>query len=497
MPDTPCLSECTHLIALAEGLQSAAHDETFLNDWFAQAKALRDSPNLETLVGERDLDMLAFDLRYRWLQFTYAQSARYLMSPPQGQRKLLPVNERIGYPYDRWIKPRLLEERLGDLHPAPKGWKGRAILFANGMAALSATLQMYRGQSHKMWTRPPGPLSLHWFGGYFEIIKVLHLVCDDFLHGRKHAHQQGLNDAVERGIADLVLIEPVAADMSLAVFDLDGFIAAWQRRTVKRPCTIIIDASLSGPVFPVDKLCTSLRADPPAMVIAIRSGLKLDQQGLELANAGLVNVYLPNTSSGAKRLERVEDRFKTTRTTLGVGVSQDEYAALTAPFFLNRTSLAQHSRAVFTNNRRFAEALAPHVKGRNGLIADISHPCLGPSRALDWAQAPFVTVRYRGDQNNARAFMRAVLEFEAQARKLCLVPGSSFGFRGHRFEMGFSGDLKHTTLRVAMGARQGPSIDAIIKLFQDLCAFANFAALREAYPQLVKDKPKDRTDEES
>lgn len=501
MSDTPCLNECNHLRALARRLQSAVHaaggDEAFLRDWFTQAKVLTDSPTLETAEGDRALDVLALDLRHRWLQHTYAQSARYLMSPPQGQHKVLPGGERIGYPYDRWIKPRVLEQRLNAMRPPPRGWIGRAVVFANGMAAISATLQMYRGQSHKMWQRPPGPLSLHWFGGYFEITKMLHLVCDDFFHGRKHANQQDLCTAVEQGSADLVLIEPVAADMSLAVFDLNAFIAAWQRRKIKRPCTVVIDASLSGPVFPVEKLCQSLRADPPAMVVIIRSGVKLDQQGLELANAGLVHVWLPDTPPNAKRLERIEERFKITRTTLGVGVSQDEYAALTAPFVLDQPSLVEHADAVFANNRRFAQALAPTIKAHNALIAEISHPCLGPSRALDWAQAPFVTVRYRGDEDDARAFMRAVLEFESRTRKLSFVPGSSFGFRGHRFEMGFSGDLKHTTLRVALGARVGPSVDGILKLFQDLCAYPDFAALRKAYPQLAKDKPKDRVDEES
>lgn len=501
MSNTPCLSECNHLKALAKRLQSAVQtaggDAAFLRAWFAQANALANSPTLETAEGDRALDVLALNLRNCWLQYAYAQSGPYLMTPPQGQRKLLPVGERIGYPYDRWIKPRVLEERLNAMRPPPRGWSGRAIVFANGMAALGATLQMYRSQTHKMWKRPPGPLSLHWFGGYFEIIKLLQLVCDDFFHGRKHANQHDLCRVVEQGSADLVLIEPVAADISLAVFDLNAFIAAWQRRTVKRPCTIVIDASLSGPVFPVEKLCQALRADPPAMVVIIRSGLKLDQQGLELANVGLLHVWLPDTPNDAKRLERIEERFKTTRTTLGVGVSQDEYAALTVPFFLDQPSLVQHTEHVFANNRRFAQALAPTVKANQGLIAEISHPCLGPSHALDWAQAPFVTVRYRGDENDARAFMRTVLEFESRTRKLSFVPGSSFGFRGHRFEMGFSGDLKHTTLRVALGARVGPSVEGIIKLFQDLSAYPDFAALRHAYPQLAKDKPKDRVDEES
>ena len=513
-PTHPCLSECAHLIALANAMTevfnatSTQDAPDFLHDWRTQAEAMRNNPTLDSLGGERALEKLSLDLRRLWLQHVYAHSGGYMMSPPHTQRKYLPDGARIGFPYDRWLKPQVLEQRLNALHPAPKGWNGRAYLFANAMAAIVTSLQVYRAFAKKTWPQlaapPQKPLSLHWFGGYFEIIKALHLVCDDHLHGRKHTKQQDLCTAIERGIADLVLIEPVAANIELEVFDLDAFTRAWNRRPANaRPCTIIVDASLNAGTFPIERLCLELAPNPPAMVILIRSGLKLDQEGLELSNAGLLNLWMPsdadstNDPKNAKRFDQFTDTLEVSRTTIGAGLSQNEYAALSAPFFLDREALAHHADAVFANNRELAEALAYVAKPDGTLFQQVLHPCLGQRKDLPWAEAPYVNLRYRPDDKTARAFLHAVLQFEARARTLTFQSGSSFGFRGHRFEMGFARGFKHNTLRVAMGARGGPSKDGVIQLFRDLAAYPDFAALRAAYPQIAAKLSDDPIQEEA
>ena len=503
---SPCKAECKHLIALANALAAVLKTSSFPGTWRARADALLRSTHLETLEGEQALEHLALDLRRRWLHETHSGSGAYMMSPPHGQKKHLPNTARIGYPYDRWLKPRWLELRLNAHRPAPEGWASRSLLFANGMAAITTVLQVYRAFAPRMWPKDGGkkPLSLHWFGGYFEIIKALQLICDNRFQGRKHVQQRTLHDVVEHGNADVILIEPVAADFDLEVFDLEAFIAAWKRRRTKRPCTIIVDASLSGSTFPLETLCKELHADPPALVIHIRSGLKLDQEGLELANVGLLTIWAPDHDGpdSLERLDQVEHSLQVARTTLGASLSQDEYAALSASFFLDRQSLTNHASAVFDNNRKLAHTLAKALKQKDGkqtggLLTHVAHPCLAPGSDRSWAEAPFVNIGYRPDNASSRAFLRAVLEFEASTRKLCLQSGSSFGFRAHRFEMGFARGLKHKTLRVAMGARKGPSCDGVIALFEELAAYPDFAALRKAYPQIASQKPKDRTQEET
>lgn len=465
--------------------------------WRKRADKLRETLDLESRDGERALDALAFDLRRVWLQQSHAHSTGYLMSPPQGQAKHLPDGKRIGYPYDRWIKPAHLTARLDVLNPAPPGWHGQSLMFANGMSALTTFLQVYRAFADRWLQRPKGHLSLHWFGGYFEIVKAMQLICDDHLHGRKHANQHNFRTAVEKGIADLVLIEPVAAELTLDMFDLEAFIAAWKRRKTKRPCVVLVDSTLSGDTFPLAHLAEALSPNPPALIVEVRSGLKLDQQGLELSNAGMMSLWAPDTEEAHARLKLITHSTRVARTTLGGGLSQNEYAALTVPFFLDRAQLHSHADAVFEHNKLFARRLAETLQPGSGLFADVFHPSLSAARGKLWAKAPYVNVSYRPDDDSARAFLRAILEFEAEARKLTFVPGSSFGFRGHRFEMGFARGLKHSTLRIAMGARAGPSVEGVIELFEDLAAFEDFPALRAAYPEIAKRHPIDRTDEET
>jgi hypothetical protein len=55
--------------------------------------------------------------------------------------------------------------------------------------------------------------------------------------------------------------------------------------------------------------------------------------------------------------------------------------------------------------------------------------------------------------------------------------------------MGFVRGVKYSSLRVALGRRAGPSLDGIIKLFQDLAAYPDFAALSKAYDHLLPKPP--------
>lgn len=511
--------EAERLLALADEINAFLPDgqAEFLQPWRGKVRAWLANPILESLAGERALHALALELRYRWLRHAHAQSGQFMMSPPHNQRKRLPDMKPFGFPYDRWLKPEFLERRLDGQRPAPPGWAGESVVFSSGMSAITTLLQHHRAGVQQFWPSARNGLALHWSGGYFELSRALRLLCDGGLMGRHHAKQATLCEAVAQGRDDIVLIEPVAADIHLGVFDLDAFIAAWKKRDTNRACMVMVDTSLTGDAFPLHRLCTGTGPRPPALVVQVSSGLKLDQEGLELANAGLATLYMPDDEKNAALLKRVADSLRLARTTLGASLSQDEYAALSAPFFLSTTSLARHSQAVHANNAAFAQALAPLAKAQGALWTGVIHPCLSADKDLPWAVSPFVNLRYAHDDaapqgddpqsaaeadgetsghgGAARDVLRAVLETEIRKRNLVFQSGSSFGFRDHRFEMGFVRGVKSDSLRIALGSRAGPSLDGIIKLFQDLAAYPDFAALRRAYPDILTEHLKHRTRE--
>lgn len=498
-PKNPMRREAEHLLTLAGELAAVlpAGEAAIFQPWRDQVHGLLDNPELETLKGEQALEALSLDLRYLWLRVAHNQSARYLMSPPHSDQKVLPDKSPMGYPYDRWLKPEFLEDRLTALHPAPDGWLSEGVVLSSGMAAIHTVLQHHRAIVGELWTRPHGPVTLHWYGGYFEITRTLRMVCSAAFQARRHAQQQTLHDIVSKGAGDMVLIEPVAADINLEIFDLDAFITAWKSRSAERPCVIIVDTSLVGGTFPIHRLCTELGPNPPALVVQIRSGLKLDQEGLELGNVGLVNLYMAPGGDNQDQLHRIANSLREARTTFGTGPSHDVCAALSAPFFLSRQSLDHHASAVFANNAAFAQALSQHT---GGLIKAVLHPSLVTASLVSsndqpWAVAPYVNIRYASDDESDRNLFGRILEHEARERGPWLRAGSSFGFRAHRFELGFVRGFKFDSLRVAIGSRAGPSLNGVIQLFKDLAAYPTFAALREAYPQLAALHPVSPDDE--
>jgi len=499
----PCKDECMFLIALSNQMgkvfaaPSTQNDPPFPGDWRTRAEALLRNPQLETLAGEQMLENLSLDLRRRWLQRAHLRSDGYMMSPPHQQTKLLPGDVRISYPYDRWVRPEALEKRLNVRRPAPEGWASEARVFSNGMTAITAFLHVFRAFAHDMWDIPKGPLSLHMFGGYFEISKALGVLCDGQFHGRKHTQQKNLCAAVKLGKADLIVIEPVTADIDLEVFDMGAFIKAFNQRPKGQPCIILFDTSLSGDLFPMEQFCKRIADNPPNLIVNIRSGLKMDQNGLELSNLGLMSLWAPDTELYKQQLKQVAKSLQVIRITFGLSLSQDECAALSAPFVLDKTSLGIHGTAVFTNNKRLALALSKAVKPEASFIVKVIHPSLGPDKDKAWAEAPFVNLRYRSDTHSDRALLRAILEAEVFKRGFSFVSGSSFGFRGHRFEMGFVRGVKYDTLRISMGSRSGPSLQGVIELLKDLSVYKDFTALKKAYPDIAASAPQDRTAEES
>lgn len=506
--------EAEQLLALADAIDACLpeHRGLFLKPWRAKVQSVLSNPELETLQGENRLEALSLELRNLWLRYAHDNSAKLMMSPPHPEQKYLPDMTRIGYPYDRWLKPEILEQRLSDESAVPQGWSKTSVAFSSGMAAITSVLLHHRASASRYWPGVGTRLGIHWFGGYFEITRVLRLICDSTFQGRHHADQATLNAVVAKGLGDIVMIEPVAANLDLHVFDLDAFIHAWRQSittdksdTPRRPRIIVIDSSLVADTFPVHRLCEELGAkelgpDGPALVIDVRSGLKLDQQGLELSNVGLVTIYAHEHArfgkTGRIDLEDIADNLRLVRTSFGASLSGDEYAALSAPFFLNPASRTSHAQAVFANNAHFAAKVNDVLRPDTGLIRSVIHPSLKASlkanKDIPWAVSPFVNITYSGagegieGSDLTRKFFNTVLKLEARNRELTFQSGSSFGFRAHRFEMGFVRGHKYDSLRVAIGARPGPSLDGVIDLFHHFASFDDMDALRAAYPGVLE-----------
>jgi hypothetical protein len=189
-------------------------------------------------------------------------------------------------------------------------------------------------------------------------------------------------------------------------------------------------------------------------------------------------------SSTSESTADISFRMRRFRSAMGLGLNMDQVAALDYPGFLDQAVSDHHSTLIFVNNAYVAR----HVDtGRELLFDAKSHPVLNGDSSCPWAVAPFVYLRLRkGSNKEDLQFLKYVFFTEAEKRRLMFQPGSSFGFRGHRCELGGIRDVAgYETIRVAMGCRSGPHMNETIKLINDISHMQTFDRLRSGYPQLI------------
>ncbi|TAJ95815.1 MAG: hypothetical protein EPO10_30355 [Reyranella sp.] len=385
-------------------------------------------------IAAGNLDDAAFELRRAWLARAHHPGDATLKSPCEGEVSRLPDGKRIHFGYERELSARLLESRAPLCYPVPPGWQSLRVLCRSGQAALSCLLH------HVAHTASALPLTLHHAGRYFETAALL-----DLWPRQVFALSDGSPSHV-----DVLIGEPVHCDGQFGLSIPTRLPRAFQ--------ALLLDTTMVG--LQVD-IAPWLERFEGSFAAIFRSGLKLDQAGLELANVGIVQLFVRdgakmNLAATAAALQRI-------RALTGGGLTLDEMAALSAPWFLDRDYLQHYTAQLFANNA----ALAQVVGSGSHLFDERCHPSLLSREAV----APFCAIRLRrGDAAAHRRLLHHVEE-EITRRSLALANGGSFGFRGNRYELiEPEPSAGEPFLRVAMGFRGGSERDRIIELFRELAA---------------------------
>lgn len=485
-PETQALlSEANDLLFMAERIEAAAiRSVPGLDQWRNEMDTLLALPAFGSLGSEHALERLSRDLRALWLRYAQSATDRCLRSPAADQQPAVTgTGTPLVFGYERELEPLALEERCAAFFDTPPGWAASHLLFSSGQATLSTILQSSL-QIHKA----DGGEQLHLLhvGGYFETQELLTLFeAGSLRHSRLDSPSA---EALAEHLAetDVLLAEVAYCNGALHLLDLAALARAW-RQSRRKPRIVVFDITLSATRFPLDFLLGMLSGPHAPVVVAMRSALKLDQGGLELANAGICSIYVPDGANPAHA--DLPETLRKIRKLTGASIGLQDMAALEAPWFLDRLYTTRYCDAVFSHNRRLALAFEP----AGGLFASLSHPAL-TAQDSPWCEAPFCVLTLNDPTPENYQRLQAVIEEEAAARQLAFSVGGSFGFRGHRFEA-IVPDLPGSPsfLRVALGARGGPSLTGIIALLNELAACNTLDDFRPTVVSRIPDRRR-RTD---
>lgn len=482
----PCRDECRKLIGLVDAITAARPDfAPAFATWRRRAEAELAATDLESLAGEARLEALAMGLRRLWMALAHAIADSALKSPPYLKPVSLPFGRSLSYVYERVASPQRLERRCQRRHPAVVGWDSRFSLFGSAMGALTTLLQVLPGHF-----APAEGAMPRWDAlcGYYETHRLFRLYDGRGVWCRRFRNATELFHRVATGKTDILFVEPSQYDWDQTIVAPPLLVRALRQRPADRPLAVILDTSLLGPMTRLGELLPLLGRGCPLLMVELRSGLKLDQEGLELANVGIVRLFTRAGEAALAPAERWRRRLRDARKIMGNALSLDEMALLDLPWFNDPARLEAFAAPVFAHNARLAGVLA----GVDGLFARVAHPSLSPRAGWQWAESPFVIAHLRAeeDERTNHDLLESAIHHEVGRRGLTVQFGASFGFRHHRFEIvrpfGFArpdGGARGF-LKVAMGHRAGPSCDGFIGLLREIAAYPDFAALRRAYPQI-------------
>lgn len=437
-----------------------------------QGRLLQICADMEQIVGKTDWPetepastSLAFDNHLQRL--TGAIRARYLYSiaeitaqrwrtPPDGIAMPFPGNAQpYSYTYDRQHPPKPLEARM-----AVEG-QHEVVLCSSGMAGINVVLQALSfllNSSNKLAA----------FASYFETLSLLRIgpFSKRFVKAGSEAE---LCDLIAADNVGIVLVEPVHYNWSLSVTRWQDILTSLANSD--DPPIVVLDTTLTGVCSAQTKLVEQLRQVVP-VVICIRSGIKLDQQGLELANLGVVELWCEDP----KAAEKISSTLKTCRSICGATLTWADACALAPEGIFSPTSVSSYGTRIFAN----ARAMFNQLRNVGSLFASVSHP------EPPWPAPLIVLELADGGSENYRD-LATILDAEQTKRGLDWPMSGSFGFRSPRFETILPeellrpGEMHAGALKIASGCYEGARHQAITELILELATFPDLQTAQREF----------------
>jgi hypothetical protein len=429
---------------------------------FERIVGLRNWPNLPEPDGSLTADKCIQDsistIRKEYLLGISSLTSGRWRTPATGELVTFPgADAGYDYAYDRQHPPRMLEQRL------LAGEMSGALLCSSGMSALNVVIQ---GLAHLL--QRPGRLVA--FAGYFETLTLLRIgaFAGRWTHARSESQ---LIELVTESEIDVLLLEPVRYDWSLGILDWKPLCDALEELD-RRP-VIVVDTTLCGDCDALDQMLCGLRKTG-STVLRVRSGIKLDQHGLELANLGVIEWFIGSSSyDSSADLGAV---LSACRVVLGATLTWPDACSLAPEFVLMSHCLREYSAGVFTTNRKLYDS----IPRPNLLFSDVVHP------PPPWP-APFVLLKLNhGSDTNYRK-LTMLMQAEQNRRGLSWQMSGSFGFRTSRYETILTEEQRRPkeapegVLKITAGRYAGAQFVSIIELINELASFVDIDDVHRAW----------------
>ncbi len=346
------------------------------------------------------------------------------------------------FEYERALYPTLLEKKIKDsILFSPQ----ILVVFHSCMSAIDAILKVILAlftKKDKIYI-----ISLAY---YFETISLFKIFYN--IKGIKLDILDKILDFYNllenNSVADVFFVEGMDVNLKEDSLDVKYINSIIRKRKSNKPVIIIIDTTLINSNFNVHEIFYKLNIN--LIIFVVRSGLKLEQQGLELANIGIVEIY---TNDSKLPLEKIKNILITARTLCGTSISQTEEKMLLSDLFFCSKTLDYISK-IEKNAERIYTAIRDTKRKELNLVCYKEH-------------APFLLLYLIESNLESCINFISRLRKYLNSRKTDVNIGTSFGFRHLRIEI-----IKHVSynciIRISPGVYWGNDCKYLVD-FLNLC----------------------------
>lgn len=380
-------------------------------------------------------------------------SLDFLKSPHLDNESSFNSNKNTYFEYERGLPLDKIEKNWQyDI----KGIANKTVLFSNGMSAIDSVLRTLINTKKKEKVR------IVCFCAYFETISLLKLY--------DHAHLEIIFAETENTLikflnndeVDILFVEPTKYNWSLDKINMPNLLRILKKYKRNKMVYIVTDTTLHGENSIIEECVRSSLVDNRNLLfLDIKSGLKLNQLGLELSNLGIVNIY--SNSARYNMLLNLADSLKSVRVITGANLSFYELCLLDSKFLGNSQDIKNYQEKIFDNNSFFDNNLK-----QGGCIKKIVFP-RGSNNKLP---TPFLFIHLYNNDDYEKVMDYIKDSFE---KKNIEPPvGNSFGFRETRLELIKTKDEVPTkVIKIACGTYKGASFLLLLNLFNQLSLTAS------------------------
>ena len=398
---------------------------------------------IEVFKNEQLLTKFNESIRLQWKSKVF-EHTKSVYKSPESKNKYVTLNSHdINFSYERSLTPTSLENCI---FRKSKTYDGFSLIFNSGMSSIISTLAL----SAKLLDAANNKkINCFLSVGYFETLIYL----------KKYFNLTNINfndDYNNENIVDndLYLLEPISVDLDLMEFQMDGFISKLKIHRGNKLKILIIDTSLQGNSFDINKILNELITVPNILIINVKSSLKMDQQGWELVNSGVISVYL--NPQLLKLKEYIYTFLVEYRKLSSSSLSFEEVCLLDHQCFLRDS---RYSNRILTNTADFFNYLEFKP---NKTIKRIIYPHSDISQ-LD-NKIPFLYLELHDNSEYKNQLFMKLLEQLLSNHGLTIPNRNSFGFRNITAEYFHISNSNSYVFKIAIGKLKGVTYFTLVEI---------------------------------